>query len=95
MRETVHAHSEREYGEFYRSIPLPEGVVTESAQASFNNGVLEVSMQAPPAETRGRRLEIKEGGRPSRLFRGVRAAQLVLLLISRQGNDMFLEMQNE
>jgi len=53
-------HSEREYGEFYRSIPLPEGVITESAQASFNNGVLEISMQAPPAETRSRRLEIKE-----------------------------------
>jgi HSP20 family protein len=54
-------HSEREYGQFYRSIPLPEGVIAESAQASFNNGVLEVSMQAPPAEaTRGRRLEIKD-----------------------------------
>jgi HSP20 family protein len=53
-------HSEREYGQFYRSIPLPEGVITESAQASFNNGVLEISMQAPPAETRSRRLEIQE-----------------------------------
>jgi HSP20 family protein len=54
-------HSEREYGEFYRRIPLPEDVITESAQASFNNGVLEISMQAPPAEARSRRLEIKEG----------------------------------
>jgi HSP20 family protein len=53
-------HSEREYGQFYRSIPLPEGVITESAKASFNNGVLEISMQAPPAETRSRRLEIQE-----------------------------------
>lgn len=54
-------HSEREYGQFYRTIPLPEGVIAESAQASFRNGVLEISMQAPPAEaTRGRRLEIKE-----------------------------------
>jgi len=41
---------------------LPEGVITDSAQASFKNGVLEITMQAPPAEaTRGRRLEIKEG----------------------------------
>lgn len=55
-------HSEREYGEFYRSIPLPEGVISESAQAAFRDGVLEVTMQAAPAETsRGRRLEIKEG----------------------------------
>jgi HSP20 family protein len=54
-------HSERQYGHFYRSIPLPDGVISESAQATFNNGVLEVSMQAAPAETtRGRRLEIKE-----------------------------------
>jgi len=54
-------HSEREYGQFYRSVPLPEGVIGESAQASFHDGVLEVSMQAPPAEAnRGRRLEIKE-----------------------------------
>jgi HSP20 family protein len=53
--------SEREYGQFYRVIPLPEGVIGESAQASFRDGMLEVSMQAAPAETsRGRRLEIKE-----------------------------------
>jgi HSP20 family protein len=54
-------HTEREYGQFYRTVPLPEGVITESAQASFKNGVLEITMQAPPAEaTRGRRLEIKD-----------------------------------
>lgn len=54
-------HSEREYGEFHRVIPLPEGVIGESAEASFRNGVLEITMQAPPAEaSRGRRLEIKE-----------------------------------
>lgn len=54
-------HSEREYGRFQRTIPLPEGVIGESAQASFKDGVLEISMQAPPAETRhGRRLEIQE-----------------------------------
>jgi HSP20 family protein len=54
-------HSERQYGQFYRTIPLPEGVIGESAQASFRNGVLEITMQAPPAEaSRGRRLEIKE-----------------------------------
>ena len=54
-------HSEREYGQFYRTIPLPEGVISESAQASFKDGVLEITMQAPPAEaTRGRRVEIKD-----------------------------------
>lgn len=53
-------HTERSYGEFYRVIPLPEGVISESAKASFRNGVLEITMQAAPPETRGRRLEIKE-----------------------------------
>jgi HSP20 family protein len=52
--------SEREYGQFYRVVPLPEGVIGESAQATFRDGVLEVTMQAAPAETRGRKLEIKE-----------------------------------
>jgi len=54
-------HSEREYGQFHRTIPLPEGVITESAQASFRNGVLEISMQAAPSEAnRGRRIEIRD-----------------------------------
>ncbi len=54
--------TEREYGEFYRVIPLPEGVISESAQATFKDGLLEITMQAPPAEAnRGRRLEIQEG----------------------------------
>jgi len=55
-------HSEREYGQFHRTIPLPEGVIGESANASFHDGVLEVTMQAAPSEAnRGRKLEIKEG----------------------------------
>jgi HSP20 family protein len=52
-------HSEREYGQFYRTIPLPEGVISDSAQATFRDGVLEITMQAAPS--RGRKLEIKEG----------------------------------
>jgi HSP20 family protein len=54
--------SEREYGQFHRTIPLPEGVIAESAKATFRDGVLEIHMQAAPAEAnRGRRLEIKDG----------------------------------
>jgi len=54
-------HSEREYGQFHRTIRLPEGVIAESANASFRDGVLEVSMQAAPSEAnRGRKLEIKD-----------------------------------
>jgi HSP20 family protein len=54
--------SERSYGAFQRWIPLPDGAITDQAKAQFNNGVLEVSMPAPPEHvTRGRRLEITEG----------------------------------
>ena len=51
--------TERSYGSFTRLIPLPPGAITDSAKASFNNGVLEIVMQAPSSETRrGRRLDI-------------------------------------
>jgi HSP20 family protein len=54
--------SERSYGSFCRTIPLPEGTITDQAKATFKDGVLEVTMPAPPEQvTRGRRLEIKEG----------------------------------
>jgi len=37
------------------------GVIADSAQASFHNGVLEVTMQAAPAEAnRGRKIDIKK-----------------------------------
>jgi HSP20 family protein len=54
--------SERSYGSFTRVVPLPEGAITEQAKASFKDGVLEITMPAPPEEVRrGRRLEIGEG----------------------------------
>jgi HSP20 family protein len=53
--------SERSYGSFCCVIPLPEGAITEQAKANFRDGVLEVTMPAPPAATKGRRLEIAEG----------------------------------
>jgi HSP20 family protein len=53
--------SERSYGSFHRTIPLPEGVNAESAEASFRDGVLEITMDAPKGTRRGRSLEIREG----------------------------------
>jgi HSP20 family protein len=51
--------SERTYGSFYREVGLPEGAIADSAKAKFVNGVLEVTIEAPPREaTRGRRIEI-------------------------------------
>ena len=36
--------SEREYGSFYRAVPLPEGAKLEEVKATFADGVLEVSV---------------------------------------------------
>lgn len=36
--------SERSYGSFYRSVPLPAGVNTDQADATFKNGVLTVML---------------------------------------------------
>jgi HSP20 family protein len=54
-------HSERQYGGFRRSIPLPEGVDADQAKATFRDGVLEVCMPMPQAQRRSRRIEIGEG----------------------------------
>src|SRR4030095_9318932 len=54
--------SERSYGRFCRVIPLPQGAIADSAKATFNNGVLEIVVQAPSFDVRrGRRVEIKIG----------------------------------
>ena len=37
-------HSERSYGSFFRSIPLPESVQSDKAEATFRNGVLEITV---------------------------------------------------
>jgi HSP20 family protein len=59
--EEGYYRSERTYGSFYRSIPLPEGVDPDQANASFRNGVLEITMPAPEQTAKRRkRLEIRE-----------------------------------
>ena len=57
-REGVY-RSERSYGSFYRMIPLPEGAMSDQAKATFRDGVLQITMPAPPA-SKGRRIEIEE-----------------------------------
>ncbi|HXG20571.1 MAG TPA: Hsp20/alpha crystallin family protein [Methylomirabilota bacterium] len=52
--------SERSYGSFYRSIPLPEGVSPENAKATSRTGVLRITMPLPQQEqSRSRRIEIQ------------------------------------
>jgi HSP20 family protein len=57
--ERGYYHSERSYGSFYRTIPLPDGADDDNARARFRDGVLEVEVPMT-RPTRGRRLEIQE-----------------------------------
>jgi HSP20 family protein len=52
--------SERSYGQFYRAIPLPDGVDAAKCDASFKDGVLEVTLDAPKeAERKAKRVQIR------------------------------------
>lgn len=52
--------SERSYGSVYRSIPLPPGVDTDKAEATFRNGVLTVRLpQTAEAKEKVGRVEVK------------------------------------
>jgi len=53
-------HSERSYGKFYRSIPLPAGAKAEQTAAQFNNGVLEITVPVPEAKTKRQEIPVQE-----------------------------------
>jgi len=44
--------SERSYGEFFRAVTLPDGVDGKQCEATFKNGVLEITIGAPKQEQR-------------------------------------------
>jgi HSP20 family protein len=61
-RETDRGYlrTERNYGSFFRQIPLPSGVDPNRVEASFDDGVLQVVVPAPRNEQqRRRRIEIR------------------------------------
>lgn len=52
--------SERSYGSFYRAIPLPEGIDSSACNATFKDGVLEVTLPMPPQQpSRARRIDVR------------------------------------
>jgi HSP20 family protein len=58
---------EREYGSFYRAVPLPEGVKLDDVKATFSDGVLEVSMPVPVrSEARMQKVEIQESAKAAK-----------------------------
>ena len=44
IKEEAYTYSERSYGSFSRSLQLPCGVKSDTAKATFKNGVLEVKL---------------------------------------------------
>lgn len=58
-------HSEFSYGRFSRLIPLPENARIDQARANFRNGVLEVAVPVPEAESRRREIPIGTSGETS------------------------------
>jgi HSP20 family protein len=51
-------YSERAFGAFVRSMPLPPGVDPEKVKATFKNGILEIHLQKSK-ELKGKKVEIK------------------------------------
>jgi HSP20 family protein len=52
--------SERSYGQFYRAIPLPEGIDDNQCDASFKDGVLEITFPVPkPEDRKAKRIPVK------------------------------------
>ncbi len=53
-------YSERAYGSFYRSIPLPAEVDREKAEAHFKQGLLKIKLpKSPAAKTDVRKIAVK------------------------------------
>jgi HSP20 family protein len=79
-------HSERSYGSFRRSVRLPEGVDPNAIQASFERGVLEVTMPSPKPRANRHRIDVRgasttgvqqgaQPARPAEAAQGQTAAQ--------------------
>jgi HSP20 family protein len=61
-RENYH-FVERSYGTFQRSLRIPYSVKPEEVQASFEHGVLTITLPKAKQEEKSRRIEVRSGGR--------------------------------
>jgi len=59
-KEQGYLRRERRYTSFYRSLPLPEAVLTEKAEAELKDGVLTVKLpKASPPEKKTKKVQVK------------------------------------
>ena len=66
---------ERSYGTFQRSLRLPYAVDSEQVQASFENGVLTVTLPKTERQERSRRIQVQGGGATVQGSSGGRGAE--------------------
>lgn len=59
-KEEGYFRSERSYGTFYRSIPLPKEAKIENIKAELNNGVLVVTVPIPETKANVKQVPITE-----------------------------------
>jgi HSP20 family protein len=52
-------HSERSYGKFLRSIPLPEGAQAENSAAEFKDGMLQITIPCPETKAKTQEIPVK------------------------------------
>ena len=55
---------ERSYGQFYRSIPLPQGAKTDQTKAELADGVLKVSLPVAEIKKKIREVTVEEASKP-------------------------------
>lgn len=58
--EGDYLETERSYGKFFRSIPLPEGAKADEIKAELTNGVLEVKIPVAETKPKTRRIHVEE-----------------------------------
>ena len=58
VKEEDYYRSERAYGSFYRSVPLPSTVDASKIEASYEDGVLQVTLPKMP-EVKPKKIEVK------------------------------------
>jgi len=59
-KEEGYFRSERTYGEFYRTIPLPKEAKIDHIKAELNNGVLIITVPVPPTKTNVKTVPVTE-----------------------------------
>jgi HSP20 family protein len=66
---------ESRYGSFLRRLPLPEGADSEKVEASYENGVLKITMPIEQKAITGRKIEIQAPEKRGKTREGKEAEQ--------------------